>query len=63
MEAYTRAEGEERTRQDAARYPDILVHAEAKVHGVEPEKVHFHELAHVDTLIDILMCNQGHLLF
>ena len=45
---------EDRVREDARAILAILVNAEAKVHGVEPEKVHFHELAHVDTLIDIL---------
>ncbi|MBP1730229.1 MAG: hypothetical protein H6Q55_658 [Deltaproteobacteria bacterium] len=45
---------EERVRRDALGILDILVNAEAKVHGVEPDKVHFHELAHVDTLIDML---------
>ena len=45
---------EERVREDALAILDIIVKAEARVHGVEPEKVHFHELAHVDTLIDLL---------
>ena len=30
-----------------------LAEAEARVHGVAPEDVHFHELAAVDTLIDV----------
>jgi len=45
---------EDRVKQDALGILDIIVKAEARVHGVEPEKVHFHELAHVDTLIDLL---------
>ena len=45
---------EEQVRQDALGILGIIVKAEAKVHGVEPEKVHFHELAHVDTLIDLV---------
>jgi pyridinium-3,5-bisthiocarboxylic acid mononucleotide nickel chelatase len=45
---------EERVKQDALAILTIIVNAEATVHGVEPEKVHFHELAHVDTLIDLL---------
>jgi uncharacterized protein (TIGR00299 family) protein len=45
---------EERIKQDALGILDILVKAEARVHGVEPDRVHFHELAHVDTLIDVL---------
>ena len=45
---------EERVREDALAILGIIVKAESTVHGVEPEKVHFHELAHVDTLIDLL---------
>jgi pyridinium-3,5-bisthiocarboxylic acid mononucleotide nickel chelatase len=48
------AKEEESVRKDALGILNILVDAEAKVHGVERDKVHFHELAHVDTLIDIL---------
>jgi pyridinium-3,5-bisthiocarboxylic acid mononucleotide nickel chelatase len=45
---------EERVREDALAILGIIIKAESTVHGVEPEKVHFHELAHVDTLIDLL---------
>ncbi|MGD0233997.1 MAG: nickel pincer cofactor biosynthesis protein LarC [Syntrophorhabdales bacterium] len=45
---------EDQVREDALGILGIIVKAEAKVHGVEPEKVHFHELAHVDTLIDLV---------
>jgi len=33
---------------------DSIAQAEAKVHGVSLEEVHFHELAGIDTLIDIV---------
>ncbi len=45
---------EEQVRQDALGILGIIVKAESTVHGVEPEKVHLHELAHVDTLIDLV---------
>lgn len=34
---------------------DLLIRAEATVHGVSLEKVHFHELATLDTCFDIVM--------
>ena len=38
---------------------DIIVEAESKVHGVPKEETHFHELSHIDTLIDILSVAKG----
>jgi uncharacterized protein (DUF111 family) len=38
---------------------DIIVDAEARVHGVEKDKVHLHELSHIDTLIDLLCVSKG----
>ena len=32
---------------------DTLINAEAKVHKLPPEKVHFHEINSIDTLVDI----------
>jgi pyridinium-3,5-bisthiocarboxylic acid mononucleotide nickel chelatase len=45
---------EDRVKGDALAILEIIVDAESKAHGVPKEEVHFHELSHVDTLIDIL---------
>ena len=45
---------EARVKADAAAILDTIVDAESKVHGVPKDKIHFHELSHIDTLIDIL---------
>jgi hypothetical protein len=45
---------EERVKTDALGILDMIVDAEAKAHGVPREEVHFHELSHVDTIIDVL---------
>ena len=38
---------------------NILIEAEAEVHGTQPNEVHFHEVGSVDTLIDILGTTVG----
>lgn len=55
---------EQRIKTDALGMLTIIVNAEAKVHGVSREKVHFHELSHIDTIIDLVsvaygMCSIG----
>jgi hypothetical protein len=49
-----RLDAEERVKADAAAILDIIVNAESKVHGVPKEDIHFHELSHIDTIIDVL---------
>ena len=50
---------EDAIKDDAKAMLDVLVDAESKVHGVPREETHFHELSHVDTLIDILSAAKG----
>ncbi len=50
---------EEVVRQDARAMLDIIVEAESKVHGVPKDRVHLHELSHIDTLIDIVSVAAG----
>lgn len=45
---------DDRVRHDARGILDILIEAEATVHGTTRDEVHFHELSSVDTLIDVL---------
>jgi uncharacterized protein (TIGR00299 family) protein len=52
-------DAEPRIRKDARGILDVLVAAEAKVHGVARKEVHFHELSHIDTLIDVVSAAKG----
>lgn len=50
---------EERVKNDARGILEVIVAAESKVHGVPPQEVHFHELSHIDTIIDVLCVAQA----
>lgn len=52
--AFERAAIPEPARMDALRVLEVLVHAEATVHGVPPEQVHLHEIGASDTIVDVL---------
>ncbi|WP_456418725.1 nickel pincer cofactor biosynthesis protein LarC [Methanocaldococcus infernus] len=41
-------------KEDSLKILHLLAEAEAKVHGVEIEKVHFHEIADYDTIVDVV---------
>jgi uncharacterized protein (TIGR00299 family) protein len=46
-------------KENAQSALQIIVGAEAKVHGTTKEEVHLHELSHIDTLIDITGVAKG----
>lgn len=43
-----------RVKERSLRVFDVIAHAEAKIHGMSVEDVHFHEVGAMDSIIDII---------
>jgi len=54
-----KVETETKIREDARAMLDIIINAEARVHEVSKDKLHLHELSHIDTLIDLFGVAKG----
>lgn len=52
-EIYDRSSMTDRAKEIAKDILDVIADAEAKVHGVPRDKVHFHEVGAVDSIVDI----------
>jgi hypothetical protein len=53
------AELDESVKQTAIGAFELLGHAEAKIHNVAVDKIHFHEVGAVDAIVDIVAASAG----
>ena len=58
-EIIEKMEVEAKIKQDARAMLEIILNAEADVHGTSRDELHLHELSHIDTLIDLFGVAKG----